>query len=284
MRLLLLIAATRLCTSFAPSTPSTCPYASRTSPSEQQNHCTLHATQMNEVVERVGKATGTAFCALALSFSAIGTPSMLPFSDTALSAVPSASASVLSSKTSSSRTNEDAVALRTLEIETREVEKEVKADLKRARIEKSKEAFFEYDAKMAQETEARIEAKEKAAELEFENDKEQVNTLAIMELKAERELQLASTKEEKAAKQKEVKLLLAEEKTAERKEKRAQKAEKIFLAEEQQEQKILQQKLDAERREEKEFDRVEKEYESEVELAKEDELELELAKTLVEKK
>merc|ERR1712086_1110473 len=106
----------------------------------------------------------------------------------------------------SAETQEDAVTLRTLEQETRRIEKEAKADLKKAQIEKSKEAFFEYDAKMAQQTEARLEANEKAAELEFENDKDEVNTLSLMELKAEREVLLATTKEEKAAKQKEVKV------------------------------------------------------------------------------
>lgn len=230
-------------------------------------------------MERVGKAVGTAFCALALSFTAIATPSMLPISDMTLSSVHSASA-----KTISAETQEDAVTLRTLEQETRRIEKEAKADLKKAQIEKSKEAFFEYDAKMAQQTEARLEANEKAAELEFENDKDEVNTLSLMELKAEREVLLATTKEEKAAKQKEVKLLLAKEKAIEQKEKRALKAEKMFLAEEQQEKKILVQKLAAERKEEQEFDRVEKEYESVAELAKEDEVELQLAKDLSKKK
>lgn len=278
MRLLPLLAATPLCTSFAPYNPPLSRTASIISPPDKQNHA-LHATQTNEGMERVGKAVGTAFCALALSFTAIATPSMLPISDMTLSSVHSASA-----KTISAETQEDAVTLRTLEQETRRIEKEAKADLKKAQIEKSKEAFFEYDAKMAQQTEARLEANEKAAELEFENDKDEVNTLSLMELKAEREVLLATTKEEKAAKQKEVKLLLAKEKAIEQKEKRALKAEKMFLAEEQQEKKILVQKLAAERKEEQEFDRVEKEYESVAELAKEDEVELQLAKDLSKKK
>lgn len=242
----------------------------------------LSATPTNDVAERVGKAAGAAVCALTLSFCAMTTPSPLPFSDATLSSVPSARA--VSSITTSASTKEDDVALRKLEQETRRVEKEAKADLKRARIEKSREAFFDYDAKVALETEARLEANEKAAEQEFENDKEEVETLAVMELKAERAALLATTKEEKAARQKEVKALLAKEKAIEQKEKRALKAEKLYLAEEQQEQKILSRKLDAERAEEKEFDRVEKKYEADAELAKEDEAELRLAKDLQKKK
>ena len=152
-------------------------------------------------MERAGRAVGTAFCALALSFTAITTPSMPPFFDATLSSVHSASA-----KTIPTATPEDAEALRALERETRRIEREAKADLKKARIEKSKEAFFEYDAKMAQQAEARLEANEKAAELEFENDKEELETLSLMELKAERIKALATTKEEKAAEQEEIKV------------------------------------------------------------------------------
>jgi len=94
--------------------------------------------------------------------------------------------------------------------------------------------------------------------------------------------------------------LLAREKEGERKEKRAERAERIFLAEEQQEKKILQQKSDAARtvstvtvvqvllyctspetylirlltQEENKFERVEKEYERVAGIAKEDEAEL----------
>lgn len=243
----------------------------------KQSHA-LHAVKTNESMERAGRAVGTAFCALALSFTAITTPSLSPLFDATLSSVHSASA-----KTIPATTQEDAEALRTLEQETRRIEREAKADLKRARIEKSKEAFFEYDAKMAQQTEARLEANEKAAELEFENDKEELETLSLMELKAERLKALATTKEEKAAEQKEIKALLAREKAIERKERRALKAEKMFLAEERQEREILSQKLAAERKEEQEFVRVEKEYESVAELAKEDEAELQLAKDLSKK-
>jgi len=277
MRLLPLLAATPLCTSFAPRSPPMARTASMTSSPAKQSH-TLHAVQTNESLERAGRAVGTAFCALALSFTAITTPSMPPFFDATLSSVHSASA-----KTIPTATPEDAEALRALERETRRIEREAKADLKKARIEKSKEAFFEYDAKMAQQAEARLEANEKAAELEFENDKEELETLSLMELKAERIKALATTKEEKAAEQEEIKALLAREKAIERKERRALKAEKVFLAEEAQEKRILAQKLAAEQKEEQEFARVEKEYESVAELAKEDEAKLQMAKDLSKK-
>ena len=92
------------------------------------------------------------------------------------------------------------------------------------------------------------------------------------------------------------------EREAEKKEKKAERAERVFLAEEQQEQKILKQKVAAEQavslillkkqtwilciafsperslidtyQEEKKFEAVEKEYEEVAELAKEDEIEL----------
>lgn len=67
---------------------------------------------------------------------------------------------------------------------------------------------------------------------------------------------------------------MAEERAAERKEKRAERAEKIYLAEEEQEKKILQQKADAAKKEEERFQMVEKEYETAAELAREAEAEL----------
>merc|ERR1719416_198898 len=86
--------------------------ASMTSSPAKQSH-TLHAVQTNESLERAGRAVGTAFCALALSFTAITTPSMPPFFDATLSSVHSASA-----KTIPTATPEDAEALRALERET----------------------------------------------------------------------------------------------------------------------------------------------------------------------
>lgn len=94
--------------------------------------------------------------------------------------------------------------------------------------------------------------------------------------------------------------LLAKQREVERKERKAERAERIFLAEETQEKKILQQKLEAALavstalcvafllnhlstntcrhatiiQEEERFEKVEKEYERVAEIAKEDELEL----------
>jgi len=86
------------------------------------------------------------------------------------------------------------------------VEAEAKRDAKKAKIEKSREVFFEYEAKMAEQTEARIEAAEKKAELEAEADKKLVAELDAKEKQAEKEAALATTKKEKAAKEKEVRV------------------------------------------------------------------------------
>lgn len=284
MRLLpLLAAAPLLCTSFAPNNPS----ITRASISTQyHHHHALQATQNeNEVLERVGKVAGTAFLALTLSFSSITAPA--PFSDALPSTVPSANAMssiTIAARTKSPAISEDETAIQSLERETREIEREAKADERKAKVEKSREAFYEYEAKMAELDEVRIEAAEKKAEVEFEKDKELAEKLKAEEQQAEREAGLATTKEEKAAKQKEAKALLAREKEVERKEERALRAEKVFLAEEQYEQKIVKQKEDAARAEEAKFEAVEKEYETAAELAKEDEAELKLFKDMFRKK
>jgi len=236
-------------------------------------------------MERVGKATSSALVALTLSFFAItapvpfsGTLSSVPSANAAESAIVSASPSITIARTKSS-TDDDAT-IKYLEQETRLAEKESKADAQKARVEKSRETYFDYDAKMAAEQEARIEAAEQRSLLEAKIDKELAEKLKVREEKAEREAALATTSQEKAAKQKEARELLKLEKLAERKEKEAERAERIFLAEEEQEQKILKQKTDAARAEDKKFEAVEKEYERVAELAKEDELELSLAKRL----
>ena len=145
-----------------------------------------------------------------------------------------------------SPSDEDA-AIKYLEQETRLAEKEAKAYAQKVRVEKSRDSFFDYDAKMAAEQEARIEAAERRKLLEAKTDKELAEKLMVREQEAEREAALAMTPQEKAAKQKEARELLKLEKLAERKEKEAERAEKIFLAEEAQEQKILKQKTDAAR-------------------------------------
>jgi len=277
MRLLpILAAAPLLCTSFAPNNPSIT--RASISSSTQHPHVLQATPNENEVLERVGKAAGSAFLALTLSFSSISAP--VPFSDT-LSVVPTANAmSSITMARTKSPASEDETAIKYLESETREAEKLAKADAKKARIEKSIEGFYEYDARTAEQQEARIEAAERKAEVEYENDKEQAETLKIMEENAERDAALAMTPQERSTKQKEAKLLKAREKEVERREKRAEKLEKVFLAEEQQEQKILKRKEDAARAEEAKYEKVEKEFESVSELAKEDEVELKLAKDL----
>lgn len=235
----------------------------------------------NEALERVGKVAGSALFALTLSFSAINAP--VPFADT-ISSVPSANAmSTITIASRNVKSNDDAV-IKELEQETREAEKEAKADKKKARVEKSREAFFEYDAKMAEQTEARIEAAEKKAEVEFEKDKAEAERLQALEQKVEKDASSAQSPQEKAAKQKMAKALLKKEKELERKEKKAERLEKVFLAEEQQEQKIMRQKEDAAIAEEKKFEAVEKKYEEAAELAQEDELEISLFKSLLKKK
>ena len=101
------------------------------------------------------------------------------------------------------QSSDEDLAIKFLEEETREVEREVKVEAKKAKVEKSREAFFEYEAKMAKQTEDRIEAAERKAEEEYEADKEEAELLTEMEEKAEKEVQLARTAKEKAQAKKE---------------------------------------------------------------------------------
>lgn len=274
MRLLPLLAAAPLCSSFTPCNPS----ISR-SPIE------LRATP-NDMLENTGKAAGSALLGLTLAFATINAPPAAQPANAAIFPAESSSITLSAKKLSSAAPkSEDDIVLEELTKETRAVEKEAKIDAKKARVEKSREAFYEYEAKMAQVTEDRIESEERRAELEYEKDKAKAEELMVLEKKAEMDAENASlSKEEKAAKKKEAKALLAKEKEYERKEMKAQKLEKIFLAEEEQEKKILAKKVAAERAEEARFEKVEKEYEEEVELAKEDEVELSLFKDLSQKK
>jgi len=148
---------------------------------------------------------------------------------------------------SSSSSTLDKAALKLLEQETLRAEKEAAKDEKKAKIEKSRETFFEYEAKMAAEQEARIEAAEQKALAEVIKDNQEIERLKALELKAEEQVVVAQTPQEKAALLKEAKKLLNQEKQLERRERKAERAEKVFLAEEQQEQKILRQKVDAAR-------------------------------------
>lgn len=141
--------------------------------------------------------------------------------------------------------NDDEIVIDVLTRETRADEKTAAKDARKARIEKSREAFFDYEARMAEETEDRIEAAEMKAEVEIQIDKKRIQKLKEMELKAEKEADVAETPKEKAARLRKVKELAKLEKDAERKERKAERAEKIYLAEEKQEKLILQQKEEA---------------------------------------
>ena len=141
--------------------------------------------------------------------------------------------------------NDDEIVIDVLTRETRADEKIAAKDARKARIEKSREAFFDYEARMAEETEDRIEAAEMKAEVEIQIDKKRVQALKEMELKAEEEASVAETPKEKAARLRKVRELARLEKDAERKERKAERAEKIYLAEEKQEKLILQQKEEA---------------------------------------
>ena len=100
----------------------------------------------------------------------------------------------------------DNLMLKSLEKETQAAEKEAKVDERKAKVEKSREAFFEYEAKMAAEQEARIEAAEEKALAEAQKDKEEDEKLKALEQKAELDFKLAQTKQERAAKQKEIRV------------------------------------------------------------------------------
>jgi hypothetical protein len=96
--------------------------------------------------------------------------------------------------------------LKTLEQETREAEREAKAEERKAKAEKARETFFEYEAKMAAEQEARIEAAEQKALAEAIKDKEEAEKLKNLEQRVEQEAATALTKKEKIAKQKEARV------------------------------------------------------------------------------
>jgi hypothetical protein len=226
-----------------------------------------------QIIEQVGKVAGSSL----LAFTLLLSPTVNAVIDG-----PQISAPLTSIITSS--LDADQSTLETLEKETKALEKETAELKKKARIERGREAFYDYEAKMAAETEARIEAAERKAEIEYENDKAEVEALALLELKKERDAKLASSPEEKRELEKEARLLLQKEKEIARKEKRAARAEKIYLAEETREKEILRQKADAAKREDAKFEEIEKEYEEDAELVKEEEAELSLIKELMRKK
>lgn len=199
---LLLASAAPYCSAFVPTGRSaSSPVHSR----HANNLPALRASSDGNTnpLEEVSKIAGSALIALTLSFSAISTPFSNEFTIPNANAYSTASSSITISARSS---DVDELIVKSLEKETREVEAEAKRDAKKAKIEKSREIFFEYEAKMAEQTEARIEAAEKKAELEAEADKKLVADLDAKEKQAEKEAALATSKKERAAKEKEARV------------------------------------------------------------------------------
>jgi phage-related minor tail protein len=265
-----MLAAAPLCHAFSPSAYNV-------------NHQTVMRASSNanediksRHIEQAVKVAGSSLLALTLAFA----PQVNAVVDTTLPSTP-LSSSIL---TSSTTDDADKAALEALEKETKALEKETAALKKKARVERGREAFYDYEAKMAAETEARIEAAERKAELEYENDKAELEDLALLELKKERAAKLASSDAEKRQLEKEAKVLLKKEKELERKERQAARAEKIYLAEETREKEILKLKTEAAKKEDAKFEQVEKQYEEDMELVKEEEAELSLVKDLMRKK
>lgn len=155
------------------------------------------------------------------------------------------STTILSEAQPKSSVDIDKTMFKGLEKETKSAEKVVREDARKVRVEQSREAFFEYEAKMAAVQEARIEAAEQKAIDEALKDKKEFERLEALEKQVEEEASRAESKQEKAARLKEAKALLKKEKDILRKEKAAERAERVFLAEEIQEQKILKKKFDA---------------------------------------
>lgn len=234
-RALLLATAASYCSAFTTILPATslsshhvaqCNSAPTTTlhatPDDNNNNNSSYDVKSSFFEDNATKLAGSAIMALTLSFSPIIST---PFDTTTESVfIPTANAystettttttttpfsSILMSKKSSNvvlESSDDDLVIKSLEKETREVEAEVKRDAKKARVEKSREAFFEYEAKMAEEQEARIEAAEKKAEAEVEADKKLIAELDAKEKEAEKEAKLASSKKERAAKEKEAKV------------------------------------------------------------------------------
>lgn len=148
---------------------------------------------------RMGKGIASAFLAITLSFSPSFSNAAITYDDPLHHPFPptttSSSAILLSRGTL--LPPEDDVVIAELTLQTKEIEREAAKDKKRADVEKSIAAFFNYDARMAEEQEARIEAAEFRAEAEASYDKEQAELLKIEERKAEKEFKEAQTPQEK---------------------------------------------------------------------------------------
>ncbi len=170
----------------------------------ERNSGDASAFKVEEALERAGKVAGSAFVALALAFSSVTVTTPAGGGAFIASANAAPLPSIMISRGAILSPDEEVI--KELEVETREAEREAKIDEKRARLEKSRERFFDYEAKMAEETEARIEAEEFRAEAEYSYEKEQAELLKALEQKAEREMKLATTPQEKAAKTREARV------------------------------------------------------------------------------
>ncbi|KAL7523002.1 hypothetical protein ACHAWX_007739 [Stephanocyclus meneghinianus] len=242
------------------------------------------AGENNEItsplLKHVGKAAGSALLAVALTFGPNANAAVDAAYNYNYNYSPLASTTTLASIDDAA----DQSTIQALEAETKALEREAQKLKKKARVERGIDAYFDYEARQAAEAEARIEAAERKAALEYENDKEEVEALAILELKKEREAKLAATPQERRELEREARALIRKEREIARKEKQAQRAERLYLAEEAQEKEILRQKLEAAKREDAKFQEIEKEYEADAELAKEEEEELSLLKELTRRK
>jgi len=271
--LVLLSATTPSCTAFAPA-------------NSRQNPLTKHAAASNDDVpaqppKDMMKVAASTLLGLSFGFTVFTGPAealTLPKFQ-----FPSIALTTIASKFTPKEISEEDLAFQSLEEETRQSEKELQAELKKAKLEQKRKSFFDYDAKMAEEQEARIEAIERQAKTEFEQEKDEVETLSLLELQKERELKLAATKKEKAEKQREVNALLKKEKEIARKERIAQRREKVFLAEQEQEKRILKEKEDAALKEKDLFEKLRMEVDEEKELVGNEEAELNLLKELKKK-
>jgi len=195
---LLAVSSPMQCNSFVPPQPSISSRSTTLQASSNNNN-----NENNNIFENLPTVIGTTALAVTLSFSSIN----IPFTnDNTGSIIQSANAALPSiSLARNQPKSADDEVIKELEEETRKEEKITKADAKKARVEKSREAFFEYDAKMAEEQERRIEAAERKAEIEAEKDKLEVEKDKLLaeklkreEKKLEGELKVAKTKEEKA--------------------------------------------------------------------------------------
>jgi len=147
---------------------------------------------------RMGKVIVSAFLTLTLSFSPSFSNAAITYDDPlhAISTPTTTTSSTILLSRGTLLPPDDAV-IAELTLQTKEIEREAAKDKKRADVEKSIAAFFNYDARMAEEQEARIEAAEFRAEAEASYDKEQAELLKIEERKAEREFREAQTPQEK---------------------------------------------------------------------------------------